>query len=318
MDIGPHKQAESVAADSVKGSVTPDDLLIQSRNRHFGGQEIENRWWMGGNPYGTAMYNALSISFPKGEAFFIESARKFQDGAPEKLRREIRAFIQQEVVHSREHLCFNRHIEAANYDTSRMEQSVTDVMERLKDMPDIEHLAGTICLEHMTAVLAAEMIRNPAHFKDADEEQRKLWLWHASEEIEHKGVTYDTWLHATRDWTRWQRWKLKSKFMARISYGFLKNRTKGAMDFLQQDGITGPRAWFGFAYYALVAPGPIGRTIWPMLKFFLPGFHPWNVDDRYLIPRAESEYEAAIMDPPEDTVTEIGERRQHVRLKKVA
>jgi len=96
MDIGPHKQAESVAADSVKGSVTPDDLLIQSRNRHFGGQEIENRWWMGGNPYGTAMYNALSISFPKGEAFFSESARKFQDGSPEKLRREIRELIQQE------------------------------------------------------------------------------------------------------------------------------------------------------------------------------------------------------------------------------
>jgi len=42
------------------------------------------------------------------------------------------------------------------------------------------------------------------------------------------------------------------------------------------------------------------------------------VDDRYLIPLAESEYEAAIMDPPEDTATEIGERRQHVRLKKVA
>jgi predicted metal-dependent hydrolase len=31
------------------------------------------------------------------------------------------------------------------------------------------------------------------------------------------------------------------------------------------------------------------------LAFFLPGFHPWNHDDRALINKADSEYAAAVM-----------------------
>ena len=92
-------------------------------------------------------------------------------------------------------------------------------------MSDIQHLVATMCIEHITAIVAAEMIANPAHLQHADEKQRKLWLWHSSEEVEHKGVAYDTWLHMTRDWNGFRAWWVRSSFMARISLGFAKNRT---------------------------------------------------------------------------------------------
>ena len=155
----------------------------------------------------------------------------------------------------------------------------------------------------------------------ADEEQRNLWLWHASEEVEHKGVAYDTWLHATRDWSRAKRWWFKSKFMAKISLGFSLNRMRGNMELLRQDGITGLKAWYGFLKYVFVTPAPVGRTILPWMKFFLPGFHPWNEDDRDLIQLAESEYEAAIMDEKPDyepTVTELADKLKKIKLPKVA
>ena len=301
---------------AIPGSATPSDLNIKSRKQNFSNAVIARRRWVGGNPYATAFFNALSVTFPKGETFFMKVLQQYRSGAPEKLRREISGFVQQEAVHSREHLFFNQKLEQSDVDLSRLEHNLDEVLGTIGSMPLIKQLVATTCLEHLTAIMAAEFIANPVHFQDADTEQRKMWLWHASEEVEHKGVAYDTWLHATRDWSRAKRWIVKSVFMLRISLGFAKNRTKGVLDLLRQDGISGPRAWFGFMHYALVGPAPFRHTLWPWAQFFLPGFHPWNKDDRHLIQLAESEYEAAIMDKPQtpETVAAI----ESNRLSKVA
>ena len=179
---------------------------------------------------------------------------------------------------------------------------------------------ATMCIEHITAILAAEVISNPKHFEQADEEQRKLWLWHASEEIEHKGVAYDTWLYVTKDWNPLKCWFIRCSFMAKIALGFTKNRAKGVLDLLRQDGISGPRAWFGLAHYAFAGKAPFRRTLWPLLQFFKPGFHPWDIDDRALIQLAESEYEAAIMVEVEagPERAALTDRQDDDRFRKVA
>jgi len=69
-----------------------------------------------------------------------------------------------------------------------------------------------------------------------------LWRWHAIEEIEHKAVAYDTWLHATRDWSRWKRWRVKSLLMLLVTKNFLTHRIQDALGLLAQDGITGTAA----------------------------------------------------------------------------
>ncbi|PNB52922.1 hypothetical protein C1X73_32345, partial [Pseudomonas sp. FW305-130] len=119
--------------------------------------------------------------------------------------------------------------------------------------------------------------------------------WHAAEEIEHKGVAYDTWLHATRDWSRWQRWKIKALVMIGTTQKFFAGRYKGMLDLLRQDGITGARAHFGILWYALGQPGMARKILGAWLAFFLPGFHPWKHDDRALIALAESDYAAAVL-----------------------
>ncbi|MEH6701577.1 metal-dependent hydrolase [Parasphingorhabdus sp.] len=306
--------------NTLRKSATPADLHIQCRNRHFASAALERRRWIGGDPYASAFFNCLSAIFPKGEAFFIESLKKFRDRTPAKLQGEIRSFIQQEATHSREHHFFNQHLASCDLDISRLEQSISDVVSYVRAQPEIMHLVATMCIEHITAILAAEIISNPRHLEHADEEQRKLWLWHSSEEVEHKGVAYDTWLHMTRDWNPLKRWYVRSAFMAKISLGFTINRTKGVIDLLRQDGITGVRAWTGLAHYALVGAAPLRRTIWPWVQFFKPGFHPWDIDDRHLIQLAESEYEAAIMDPQAVPVASLVQKNPppKERFKKVA
>jgi uncharacterized protein len=275
---------DSMASASVTSpSITPADLSITPRDRRFGRDEATPRWWHGGRPEASAFYNALSATFPVGEAFFVESVRKFRDGAEPRLAEEIKAFTTQEVIHSREHLAFNRRAADSGYDLTRLEERVEMRLAITRTKPPIVSLAATMGLEHFTAILAHEILSDPRHFAGADPATAALWKWHASEEIEHKGVAYDTWLHATKNWPAGKRWKVKAKVMLFITRNFLVDRTAGALELLRQDGITGLRAWSKLLWYMWIQPGMMRKIAVAWGKFFLPNFHPWNEDDRALI-----------------------------------
>ena len=284
---------------------TPVDLTIVPRDIRFGRDPDRARWWLNGDPYATAFYNALSVTFPKGEAFFCESVRAFREGTPPKLAAEIQAFIKQEVIHSREHVAFNRHVVDQGYDVGLLEDDVQRSLALTKGRHPIGNLAATMALEHFTAILAHELIAHGPHLDGGERQAVALWRWHAAEEIEHKGVAYDTWLHATREWGRWQRWKIKSLVMLKVTQAFVRARSRGMLHLLEQDGLKGRRVKLRLAWYAFGRPGMGRRVLLTWMTYFLPGFHPWMHDDRELIALAESDYEAAIL--PE-----------HQRLKRVA
>lgn len=285
-------------ASNARLGKTPTDLSITPRDRRFGRGRRQDRWWLAGDPIATAYHNALSITFPRGEAFFIESLRPYKDGAPEKLAREIRAFIQQEVMHSREHVSFNARVKDAGYRIDHLEQVVADSLALTKGRPEILNLAVTMALEHYTAMMAHLMLEDDRLFAGADAELADMWRWHAAEEIEHKGVAYDTWLHATRDWSRWQRWRVKSVMMLLVTMSFWSKRWEGTLDLLAQDGITGLGARARLLWYLLGRPGVVRRLVPAWLAYLLPGFHPWNEDDRALIGRYDSDYAEANLPRP--------------------
>ena len=262
---------------------TPLDLTITPRDRRFGREASAPRLWHGRRVEATAIYNALSTTFPKGEAFFVESVRAFRDGTPPKLAEEIKAFTTQEAIHSREHDAFNKRAAEAGYDLSTLESRVEERLAITRGRPPVVSLAATMALEHFTAILAHQLLANPRHLDGAEMEAADLWRWHAVEEIEHKGVAYDTWLHATQHWPRWKRWKLKARVMLLVTRNFVVDRTAGALELMRQDGVTGLRAWSLLLWYLWVRPGMFRKIAGAWVKFFLPGFHPWDEDDRHLL-----------------------------------
>jgi predicted metal-dependent hydrolase len=274
---------------------TPADLSITPRDRRFGRLGATPRLWHGGRVEATAIYNALSTTFPKGEAFFVESVRAFRDGVPPGLAREIKAFTTQEAIHSREHDAFNKRAADAGYDLSKLEAQVEKRLAVTRGKPPIVSLAATMALEHFTAILAHQLLADPRHLEGAEKETADLWRWHAAEEIEHKGVAYDTWMHATRHWTRWKRWKVKAKVMLYITRNFVVDRTAGALELMRQDRVTGPRAWARLLWYLWVRPGMFRKIAGAWGRFFLPGFHPWDEDDRDLL----RDYDASVSPAPE-------------------
>jgi uncharacterized protein len=150
-----------------------------------------------------------------------------------------------------------------------------------------------MALEHFTAILAHELLRDPRHLGSCDPESAAMWRWHAIEEIEHKGVAYDTWLHATRHWPRFKRWSVKAKVMLLVTRNFVVDRTLGSLELLRQDGLTGPWIWARLFWFAFGRPGMMRKVFAAWASFFMPGFHPWNHDDRALIADAERSLPAA-------------------------
>ena len=278
-----------------KDTPTPADLTLKVRDMRFCRDERPGRWWAGGNPVATAWHNSLSVAFPKGEAMFIEAIRAHREGTPPKLEAEIRAFVKQEANHTREHVAFNNSASEVGYDLSGIEAAIDRALQRTRSRPPIVNLAATMALEHLTALLARETLTNPKYMAGAHGEAAELWRWHAVEEIEHKGVACDTWLHATRGWRGWKRWKLKS-FMALISTrNFMLGRVSETLALLEQDGLAGAKWKWKLALYLLWSPGVLRRILPAWIAFFLPGFHPWKRDDRALISRHDSAYRDAVL-----------------------
>ncbi|GAB5350287.1 hypothetical protein TMRH483_01209 [Qipengyuania sp. 483] len=278
----------------ISSAPTPADLTITVRDERFNRATKPDRWWAG-DAFGTAWHNALSATFPRGEAFFIEAVKAHRDGAEPRLEAEIRAFVRQEINHTREHIAFNRLAADHGYDIKVIDKRVEELLAMTKDRPVIFNLASTMALEHYTAMMAAEFLANPAHFDDADPEVRAMWEWHAVEEIEHKGVAFDTWNHATRNWSKVKRYKLRTLMMLIVSYHFFRNRWTDSLELLAQDGITGWKARWGLFKYLTISPGVVRRIFPAWLAYFRPGFHPWDHDDRALIGRYEGEFEAALI-----------------------
>jgi uncharacterized protein len=270
-------------------AATPADLVIEPRNLRFGRAENRGRWWLGGDPFGSAWHNSLSLTFPRGEAFFIETVRRFRDEVPPQLREQIDAFVKQEAYHTREHVAFNDQVAAAGYDTKPMDEWAEKRLAETREQHPVAQLCVTVALEHFTAIFAHQMLKDPGLFDGASDEVKRMWLWHALEEIEHKAVAFDTYMHVTRSLPARRRWLIRAAVFWKVSRNFVRFRTRDAIALLRQDGISGARGWALMIWYLAGRPGVL-RRVFPMwLSYFRPGFHPWQHDDRALLEKGKNE-----------------------------
>lgn len=286
---------------------------IKSRAFRSVSVAVANRHWVRSDPFASAFFNCLSAVFPTGESFMIRSLRPLQKKVPEPLNTQICAFIQQEAGHSREHIAMNKVLVAAGYDVKPLEKAIRKFVGSFQNQSTIIKVGATMCIEHITAIVAAEVLRNDYHLDGSDAELKELWLWHAVEEVEHKAVAFDVWMYLTRNWSPLRRWCVRSAMMLTISTTFLFNRTRGQLELLSQDGYRFRAALSG-ALKSGFGRGGIGRNIlknWA--HFFKPGFHPWDINDRILIAKGENMFAKNAADQDVST-----ERRTRPRLAKAA
>jgi predicted metal-dependent hydrolase len=278
-----------------RASATPADHALNVRDERFDRSHQCPRLWHSGDPVATAWYNSVSASLPRGEAFFIDTMRDFRDDVPPKIAREIKAFCTQEINHTREHVAFNRLVADHGYNVESIDQGIQAMLALVEGRPKEFNLAITIALEHFAAIISRHLLSDPRYLEGADPVAADVWRWHATEEVEHKGITYDVWLHATKDWSRWKRYRVKTLIALLITRKYFKNRRRDAYGLMEQDGIPRWKAKWKLAWLLWGNPGMMRRMFFEWADILMPGFHPWNHDDRKLIQKWESPYADAVM-----------------------
>lgn len=234
------------------------------------------RHWCGGDAFRSALFNALSMSFPVGEQFFIDSVRAgfklLPPGQQDSFRAEVQGFVGQEATHRRLHALFNSHLERQGL----VNEWGPRALERMKLLggQDPRHmLAITAAHEHFTAILADWMLRNADLMGSTDQRLSTLWLWHSAEESEHKATAFDVY-QATGGNHAW-----RLKWFRRVTVIFLGDTLRQTVLNLRRDGTLWKwSTWASAAGYLFGKRGLIRQTYRPWRDYKRRDFHPSQHD----------------------------------------
>lgn len=272
-----------------RNSVAPemsDEREIHVRNLRF---EFDRQRIGSWHPLGAHVahwFDVWSLFFPAGEAFFIDSVRRFEDQirSPE-LRVQTQRFIGQEALHGREHQRYNVLLEEAGLPARYLAKRVQNLLNWLaKHLSAKTQLAMTVGLEHLTAMMADIFLSNERILEVCDPKFAALWWWHAIEETEHKAVAFDVYQEVCA--TDWLRYPRRVGTMIAVSLAF----AAGALGFhfvlvLRSGCATDLRGWGKLLRFLVSTPGLLRGQLRRYLDYFRWDFHPWQYDNYHRVVR---------------------------------
>jgi predicted metal-dependent hydrolase len=266
----------------------PAEIVVRDIAFGLDAQRVAD--WNAGDTARTTLWNALSLMFPHGERFFIASVAAYRDRVDDPVLLEaVREFVAQEALHTREHIDYNSALQNC-VDARKLEREVAEHLDFVRGkLRPLERLAVTCALEHFTAIMAREVLADPAYLAGALPSYARLWTWHALEECEHKAVAFDVFAHVAPR----RRYGVRVRVMLLATTTFLGFATKHIVKIMQSLGLAkSSRAWAELLGYIFVRPGLARRIVIPYLRYYAPGFHPKHLDDRRVLERARSRVEA--------------------------
>lgn len=244
------------------------------------------RDWCHGDPFQTTFLNALSLLFPEGERFFVESVKQHKDWVttPE-LAAQVKGFIGQEAMHGKEHRAFNELLVSHGYAVApAVERRVRGFLMLVrKVLSPRSQLAATCALEHFTAMLAESLLRDPRMRDEIDPAVRGLWLWHALEESEHKAVAFDVYRAAGGGYLR-----RVSIMLLTTTVFFAVQAIVHARLMATRKILFRPWTWLRGIGRLWIWPGHLTRLVPAYLAYFKPSFHPDERDTTQLLAEWET------------------------------
>lgn len=279
----------------------PGQINIQPRKIDFGFNEKLPYQWYQGNPAIFALCNAISITFPIGEQFFIDSVRAYKDKVQDsQLREDMAGFIAQEAMHSRQHELCNRLLKAQHKNIVIFEKLAKLILDFSRTLlPARTQLAISCALEHFTALFANELLSTNSFKNNAHPVYAKLWIWHALEELEHKAVCYDVYQHVAGGWLGYIERCLvmlitSIGFLATVMVGFAMVGLPASIRRARSPN-KGKSLLAGIPTMLFQKKGLGRRILIPYLAYYLPFFHPWKQDNSQLIMRWKADYENGLL-----------------------
>ncbi|MEU8471131.1 metal-dependent hydrolase [Streptomyces sp. NPDC029006] len=227
-----HEQARPVESERV---------ALKARDVSFSWADTPLHW-VPGDPFTAHTINVLHLLLPAGERWFVHV---YKQALPlirdDRLREDVVGFIGQEAMHSRAHDEVLPHLRAQGLDPTPYTAQVDWFFEKLlgdRSLPPgrprrwwlLERLALITAIEHYTAFLG-DWVLNAAELdrRGADPTMLDLLRWHGAEEVEHRSVAFDLFLHVDGGYRR----RVRTWALAFSALVFLWQR--GVRFFLEND-----------------------------------------------------------------------------------
>lgn len=256
------------------------------------------RRWNGGDAFRSAFFNALSMSFPVGEQFFIDSVRdglaKLPPDLPAERRAEfeaeVRGFIGQEATHRRIHALYNQQLQQQGF-VNHWEQRAKRRLRKLEGVDVRIWLGATAATEHFTAILAEHLLNHHSPLAGAEPRLALLWRWHSAEESEHRCTAFDLYraLGGNQTW--------RQRLFLIVTWHFATDALRQTLHNLWRDGALWRWSTWKSAWRFLFAgqdgePGLIPAIAGPWRAYrradFHPGQHGGEAGGRWLADNAAS------------------------------
>lgn len=253
-----------------------EDMVVR-KDLDFGLEDGDiPRYWLGGDPFKTRVFDGVQMTFPDGERYFISSVRLFKDQITDpEMQKAVKDFSHQEGQHGKVHSDYNNRLREQGVPVDKMLAVVNKIMQgRLKNYSAKYNLAMTAAFEHFTAMMAEMFFSRKEVMAGADPRVRAMLAWHAVEEMEHKAVAYDVMQKVAK-----VGYGMRCFAMAHATFNFTLHTLVFTWIILGRDGFKGMTRLKMYAkgLWWLMGPKGVYTRLFPkLLSYYKPGFHPWQ------------------------------------------
>lgn len=255
----------------------PAPAIVPREKMDFGLNGDIPRFWLDNDPFKTRFFDALSTLFPVGERFFITCVRDFKEQITDaKLQQDIKDFTRQEAQHSMVHTLYNNRLKAQGVNVDRiLQRQEHRLFGVLRKHTSRQFTLGiTAAAEHVTAIMADCFVERPDIMAGADARIRALYVWHAMEEMEHKGVAFDVLRdHAHGSYSN----RVRSMLLVTCLFPYHTFRIMAHM--FQVDGFSRAqrtKLWLKGLWWLYKPGGVFAPLLGKYFAYLKPNFHPWQ------------------------------------------
>jgi len=244
----------------------------------FGLDETITRYWVDGCPFRTRIMDAIQVTFPDGERYFIMTVRAFKDKITDpKQIEDVKAFTRQEAQHGIAHTKFNELLKTQGMPIDEILKEHKDYLNNkyLGRFSDEFNIALTAGFEHYTALMAEAFFSRKEVVAGFDPRMKTLLAWHAVEEMEHRSVAFDVMQKVAKVGYFKRSWAMAYGTWETMRFMFIN-----ANKLLKADGFS---RWERVKLFAKNIGWMYGRKgifssfTKPLLAYFKPNFHPESI-----------------------------------------
>ncbi|MCT9088004.1 metal-dependent hydrolase [Streptomyces sp. ASQP_92] len=221
--------------------VAEERIELKARNVSFAWENTPLHW-IPGDPFTGHTINVLHLLLPAGERWFVHVYKQVLPLiTDDRLREDVIGFIGQEAMHSAAHDDVLPHLKKLGLDPTPYTAQVDWLFEKLlgdRTLPPgrarrwwlMERVATIAAIEHYTAFLGNWILNAETLDRcGADPTMLDLLRWHGAEEVEHRSVAFELFLHLDGGYRR----RVRTWATAFTALAFLWQR--GARFFMAND-----------------------------------------------------------------------------------